>query len=81
MNKALEMDPNWAQMHWAAANLLLMKRISETLAGRAGYITLWPLTRRERLGLGCAGIWTRFFDTLVKDWFDVVREENVPVED
>ena len=23
MNKALEMDPNWAQMHWAAANLYI----------------------------------------------------------
>lgn len=30
-----------------SANLLLMQRASETLAGRAGYITLWPLTRRR----------------------------------
>lgn len=34
-----------------SANLLLMQRISETLAGRATYVTLWPLTRREKLGL------------------------------
>lgn len=39
-----------------SANLLLMQRISETLAGRATYVTLWPLTRREKLGLGRVGL-------------------------
>src|SRR3990172_1038906 len=38
-----------------SANLLAMKQVKETLAGRASYVTLWPLTRRERLGLGAAG--------------------------
>lgn len=38
-----------------STNLLLMERISETLAGRAVYFTLWPLTRRERLGQGRCG--------------------------
>ena len=38
-----------------SANLLLMKRVRESLAGRASYITLHPLTRREQLGLGSAG--------------------------
>ena len=33
-----------------SANLLLMERVSETLAGRATYVNLWPLCRRERLG-------------------------------
>src|SRR3990172_8563564 len=28
-----------------SANLLLMRRGSESLAGRASYLTLWPLTR------------------------------------
>ena len=27
-----------------SANLLLMERVSESLAGRASYLTLWPLT-------------------------------------
>lgn len=31
-----------------SANLLLMHRISETLAGRATYVNLWPLTRVRR---------------------------------
>ena len=35
-----------------SANLLMLERIGETLAGRAVYVTLWPFTRRERLGLG-----------------------------
>ena len=33
-----------------SANLLLMRRVSESLAGRASYLTLWPMTRREQLG-------------------------------
>ena len=41
-----------------SANLLLMQRVSESLAGRVTYVNLWPLTRRERLGLGSAGIWS-----------------------
>ena len=31
-----------------SADLLFMNRVSETLAGRATYVTLWPLTRRDR---------------------------------
>ena len=29
-----------------SANLLLMQRVSESLAGRASYLALWPMTRR-----------------------------------
>ena len=43
-----------------SANPLLMRRVSESLAGRATYITLWPLARRERLGVGTPGIWSRW---------------------
>jgi uncharacterized protein len=34
-----------------SANFLLLKKVSESLAGRAVYITLHPFTRRETLGL------------------------------
>jgi uncharacterized protein len=61
-----------------SANLLLMQRVSETLAGRATYLTLWPFTRRERLGLGSSGIWSRFFEDDVKGWFDLVAGQKVP---
>ena len=40
-----------------SANILLMRGVSETLVGRVSYLTLWPMTRREQLGLGRAGIW------------------------
>jgi len=40
-----------------SANLLLMRQVSESLAGRASYLTLWPFTRREQRGLGSAGRW------------------------
>jgi predicted AAA+ superfamily ATPase len=51
-----------------SANLLLMERVSESLAGRAAYLRLGPLTRRERLGLGRTGIWSELLATSVKDW-------------
>ena len=41
-----------------SANLLMLERIGETLAGRAVYVTLWPFARRERFGLGRAGAWS-----------------------
>ena len=33
-----------------SANLALLGHVTETLAGRAGYFTLHPMTRREKLG-------------------------------
>ncbi|MGH7427935.1 MAG: ATP-binding protein, partial [Candidatus Methylomirabilaceae bacterium] len=40
-----------------SANLLLMRHVSESPAGRASYLTLWPMTRREQRGLGRCGVW------------------------
>jgi predicted AAA+ superfamily ATPase len=64
-----------------SANLLLMRRISETLAGRAAYLTLWPLTRREQLGLGAGGAWPRLFDARDEEWRHVLEAESAPPED
>jgi len=64
-----------------SANLLLMQRISETLAGRATYTTLWPFTRREKLGLGTTGIWSELFDRPVGAWYSLVRDQDVPPSD
>lgn len=63
-----------------SANLLLMKRVSETLAGRAAYLTLWPLARRERLGWGRTGIWSTLLEEDPRDWYDVVRGQGVEPE-
>lgn len=64
-----------------SANLLLMHRISETLAGRAFYLKLWPLTRRERLGSGATGIWSELLETPVRGWESLVRGQDIPKED
>src|SRR5512134_3241772 len=55
-----------------SANLLLMRQVSESLAGRASYLTLWPMTRREQRGLGRCGLWE---DLLAADdtaWLDLL---------
>jgi len=64
-----------------SANLLLMRRISETLAGRAAHLTLWPLTRREQLGLGEAGAWSRLYAAADREWRAVLEAESAPEED
>lgn len=64
-----------------SANLLLMRQVSETLAGRAAYLTLWPMTRREQRGLGRAGIWEELLDAKDADWPKVVKKQPLPRED
>jgi predicted AAA+ superfamily ATPase len=64
-----------------SANLLLMQRVSESLAGRAFYLKLWPLTRRERLGLGRTGIWSELLATPTRDWPALVGSQTAPRED
>ena len=59
-----------------SANLHLMRRVSESLAGRASYLTLWPMTRREQLGLGQCGIWEKLFEAADGDWLDTVAESG-----
>ena len=56
-----------------SANLLEMRRVNESLAGRAAYTTLWPMSRREQLGQGVAGTWSDFFTTATTDWLDMVQ--------
>src|SRR5712692_11213778 len=64
-----------------SANLLLMHQVSETLAGRATYLTLWPMTRREQLGLGRAGIWQELLEAKDSDWEEVVAAQQIGPED
>jgi predicted AAA+ superfamily ATPase len=55
-----------------SANLLLMHKVSESLAGRAAYLTLWPLSRGEQRGEGRAGLWSTLFETAPEAWLDVL---------
>lgn len=56
-----------------SADLLLLRQAAESLAGRAYYLTLHPLTRRERAGLGEAGSWPLFFEHPPGRWRDAVE--------
>lgn len=55
-----------------SANLLLMRRVSESLAGRASYLVLSPMTRREQQGRGRGGIWSDLLDTDERHWAEIV---------
>ena len=55
-----------------SANLLLMKSVSESLAGRAVYLTLGPLTRSELAGKEGTGCWDLFLDNPPGEWYGLV---------
>lgn len=64
-----------------SANLLLMRRVGESLAGRVSYLTLWPMTRREQRGLGRCGMWQELLDAKEEDWLDLLRAQPETPED
>jgi predicted AAA+ superfamily ATPase len=64
-----------------SANLLMMEKVAETLAGRAAYVTLWPFTRRERLGLGRAGMWSELLAAPFESWRNHLAGGAGPEED
>ena len=64
-----------------SANLLLMRQVSESLAGRASYLTLWPMTRREQRGLGRGGIWEELLNAPGEEWLDLVAAQPNEPED
>ena len=49
-----------------------MRQVSESLAGRASYLTLWPMTRREQKGLGRCGLWEELLATPDDEWLDLL---------
>lgn len=63
-----------------SANLLLMRQVSESLAGRASYLTLWSMTRREQLGLGRCGRWDELLVTPDAEWPELLADESSATE-
>ncbi len=59
-----------------SANLLIMKQVSESLAGRAIYLTLHPMTVGERLGLSSSGFWQRLLNS--KKPLEAVLQHKAP---
>lgn len=64
-----------------SANLLLMRKISESLAGRASYLALWPMTRREQMGHGRCGLWEELIGKKEKQWPDIIAGDKTQFED
>jgi predicted AAA+ superfamily ATPase len=64
-----------------SANLLLMNRVSESLAGRASYLPLRSMTRREQRGLGRSGLWEELLNTPEQHWLDLMFEQTGEPED
>jgi hypothetical protein len=64
-----------------SANLLLMRQVSESLAGRASYLTLWPMTRREQHGLGRSGRWEELLAAPDAEWRDLLASGDDSAED
>lgn len=64
-----------------SANLLLMRQVSESLAGRATYIHLWPFSRRETLGRGAPGLWSDLLATPVTEWMALVLSQDTAPAD
>lgn len=58
-----------------SADLLLMRRVSESLAGRASYLTLRPMTRRELNGAGRSGAWEDLLRAPTPNWPDIVASQ------
>ncbi len=64
-----------------SANLLLMRQVSESLAGRASYLTLWPMTRREQVGLASAGVWEDLVGADETHWLDILASQSDESDD
>lgn len=64
-----------------SANLLLMNKVSESLAGRASYLTLWPMTRSEQHGLGRCGVWEELLESRDDDWPGLLSDRPARPED
>ena len=60
-----------------SANLLLMRRVSESLAGRASYLSLWPMTRGEQQGRGRGGLWEELLSSPDRDFPGVISRAGL----
>lgn len=64
-----------------SANLLLLRQVADSLAGRASYLTLRPLTRREQLGRARTGRWSDLLSTPPDDWPELLTSAVSTVGD
>lgn len=55
-----------------SANLLMLRQMADTLAGRAFYVTLWPLTQAELAGRGRTGLWGELLAAPLQRWGEIL---------
>jgi predicted AAA+ superfamily ATPase len=64
-----------------SANLLAMHQVADSLAGRAGYLEMAPMTRAELLGFGTTGTWSDFWDTPFDRWQErLASSDAIPAD-
>ncbi len=61
-----------------SANPLSMRQVADGLTGRATYVRLHGLTRRETLGHAAAGAWESLLDNDVSRWPDTLKTLALP---
>ncbi len=49
-----------------------MRQVGESVAGRASYLTPWPMTRREQQGHGRCGVWDELLAARDDEWLDIL---------
>jgi len=82
VKRAIDQDRRPGQfLLTGSANLLLMGKVSESLAGRASYLTLWPMTRGEQAGEGRCGLWEDLVRTNDTEWRDLLLARPATRED
>jgi uncharacterized protein len=82
VKRAIDRDRKFGRfLLTGSANLLLMRQVSESLAGRASYLTLWPMTRREQRGLGRCGLWDELHNTPEAEWREMLAGKKDSAED
>jgi uncharacterized protein len=64
-----------------SANLLMMKQVAESLAGRAVYLQLGPLTRSEQRGDGGTGRWSALLEHEPSAWRDLLQDAPAERDD
>ncbi len=64
-----------------SATLLAMRQVADSLAGRAGYLPMAPMTRGELLGFGTTGRWDDLWDTPFDGWQDrLASNDAIPAD-
>lgn len=59
-----------------SANLLAMRQVADSLAGRAGYLAIAPMTRGELLGFGSTGCWDRLWSERFNRWQETLASND-----